>query len=295
MIPDTFDSNETMLAKVLAGGGGAYSIISPSDYMVRKMVELKLLKILDPSRLVGLDSLLSRFQNPKHDPQNQHSIPITWGTTGLVYNSKKLSEPIEDWNYLWKNKDKLPLRVTLFDDVREVMGAVLRMLGYSYNSTDPNELKQAYQKLVDLKPAIAVFTTDAWRDRILTGDVWISMSYSPDAIAVMQENPDLRYVLPRSGTSVWTDTMVIPRSAPNVEGAYAWLNYILQPSVAAKFSQQLNFATTNQAVYEQLPQDLRNNPVMFPSDALLAKSEGIQLVGDFTEIYDSYWTKLRSG
>lgn len=294
VIGDVFDSNETMLAKMLAGGGGAYSIISPTDYMVKRMVELKIIRELDHRKLVGIDSLLPRFQNPVYDPQNRHSVPITWGTTGLVYNPTKLKQPIVDWDDLWKNQAVLEKKITLFDDVREVMGAVLRMLGYSYNSTDATELKQAYQKLQELKPAIAAFTTDAWRDQILAGDVWVAMSYSPDAISVIQENPELKFVIPKSGTSVWTDTMVIPTSARNVEAAYAWLNYVLQPSVAIQFSKELNFATANQSAYEQLPNELRTNPTLFPSDSVLANSQGISLVGDFAEVYDSYWTKLRS-
>jgi spermidine/putrescine transport system substrate-binding protein len=295
VIGDVFDSNETMLAKMLAGGGGAYSVISPSDYMVKRMVELKIIRELDHSQLVGLDTLLPRFQNPVYDPQNRHSIPITWGTTGLVYNAAKLKQPIEDWEDLWRYQDVLQKRITLFDDVREVMGAVLRMLGYSYNSTDAAELKQAYEKLQELKPAIAAFTTDAWRDQILAGDVLVAMSYSPDAISVTQESPDLKFVIPRSGTSVWTDTMVIPTSARNVDGAYAWLNYILQPTVATQFSTNLNFATANQAAYEELPAELKNNTTLFPPETLLANSQGIRLVGDFAEVYDTYWTKLRSG
>jgi spermidine/putrescine transport system substrate-binding protein len=174
------------------------------------------------------------------------------------------------------------------------MGAVLRSLGYSYNSTDPQQLKQAYQKLVELKPAIASFTSDAWRNQILTGDLLIAMSYSPDAIEVTEENPRLKYVIPQSGTSVWTDTMVIPKTAPNPDGAYAWINYILQPSVAAQFCKRLHFATPNRAVFDQLPVELRNDPYLFPPDSQLTRSERIAPLWDFTEVYEHYWTQLTS-
>ncbi|MEB3338186.1 MAG: extracellular solute-binding protein [Leptolyngbyaceae bacterium] len=291
---DVFDSNETMLAKMLAGGGGAYSVLSPSDYMVTKMVQQKLLVSLDSAQLVGLDSLFPRFQSPSYDRENAHSIPISWGTTGLIYNADKLKEAPQDWQYLWDHKDKLSKRLTLFNDVREVMGATLRMLGYSYNSQNPAELKQAYEKLAELKPAIASFTSDAWRNQIVTGDLWIAMSYSPDAVEMTKESSQLQYVIPQSGTSVWTDTMVIPKSAPNPEGAYAWLNYILQPSVGIEISKRLNFATPNQAVFDQLPAPLRNNLTLFPPEALLAKCESIAPVDDVVEIYERYWTQLTS-
>ena len=135
-IANVFDSNEAMLAKIQAGGGADYSIIYPSDYMVRQMLELGLLRELDHERLSGLNNLMPQFKNPEYDPENRHSVPISWGTTGLIYNSKKLEKPPEDWDFLWQNQQTLSKRMTLMDDVREVMGATLRMLGYSYNSTN---------------------------------------------------------------------------------------------------------------------------------------------------------------
>jgi len=294
VIPNVFDSNESMLSKVRAGGGAEYSIISPSDYMVRQMTEVGLLRKLDHSRLLGLSNLLPRFQNPVYDPGNQYSIPISWGTTGLIYNAQKLKEPPTDWSYLWDNQKQLTQRITLINDVREVMGATLRMLGYSYNSKEPEQLKQAYDKLTALKPAIATFTSDAWRDQLIAGDLWLAMGYSADAIKAAQDNPNLKYVIPRSGTSLWTDTMVIPKSAPNPEAAYAWLNFILQPAIMAQVCYRLKFATPNRAAIEELPPDIRNNTALFPPDSLLAKCEQIAPLGQFSEVYDRYWTQLTS-
>nr|WP_290223333.1 spermidine/putrescine ABC transporter substrate-binding protein [Trichocoleus desertorum] len=294
VIANVFDSNEAMLAKVRAGGGSEYSIISPSDYMVRQMSEVGLLSKLDHNRLDGLNNLLPRFQNPIYDPGNQHSIPISWGTTGLIYNTQKLKEAPTDWNYLWDNQEQLTQRITLINDVREVMGATLRMLGYSYNSTQPEQLQQAYEKLVALKPAIATFTSDAWRDQLVAGDLWLAMGYSADAITTAEENPNLRYVIPSSGTSLWTDTMVIPKSAPNPDAAYAWLNFILQPSIMAQVCYRLKFATPNQAAIKLLPPDIRNNTNLFPPDSILAKCEQIAPIGQFSEVYERYWTQLSS-
>lgn len=294
VIPSVFDSNEAMLAKIRAGGGSEYSIISPSDYMVRQMIEIGLLSELDHNRLEGLNNLLPRFQNPIYDPGNRYSIPISWGTTGLVYNTQKLKQAPTDWSYLWDNQKELAQRITLINDVREVMGATLRMLGYSYNSTEPEQVKQAYEKLAALKPAIATFTSDAWRDQLVAGDLWLAMGYSADAIKTADENPNLKYVIPRSGTSLWTDTMVIPKSAPNPEAAYAWLNFILQPSIMAQVCYRLKFATPNQAAIEQLPPDIRSNPNLFPPESLLDKCERIVPLGQFGEVYDRYWTQLTS-
>lgn len=293
-LADVYDSNETMLSKMLAGGGGAYSIIYPSDYMVQKMVKLGLLAELNHNRLIGLDNLFPRFQNPTYDPNNRYSLPFSWGTTGFIYNSEKLKTPPEDWVYLWENRQQLSKRMTLMNDVREVMGGVLRMLGYSYNSTDENQIKQAYDMLLLLKPDIASFTTDGWRNQIIAGDLVLAMCYSSDAAKISKENPKLKYVIPKSGSSLWTDTLVISKTAPNIEGAYAWINLMLRPEVATEMSERLSLSIANQAGFEQLPKKIQNNLSLFPSDSILAKCERLVLLEQAEEVYQRYWTQLTS-
>lgn len=295
VIADIFDSNETMLAKMQVGGGNSYSVIYPSDYMVQQMIELDMLSELDKSKLVGLETLLDKFQNPVYDSNNTHSIPTVWGTTGLIYNAEVLTPAPTNWDYLWKNKAKLSRRLTLFNDVREVMGATLRSLGYSYNSSDPKQIEQAYKRLLELKPAITSFTTDGWRDQVLTGDLTMAMAYSSDAIQVMSEDSKLKYLIPSSGSSLWTDTMVIPKTAPNPEAAYAWINYMLEPDNLVKIVERLQFATASKAAIDRLPTTLKQNTNLFPPESVLSKCEGIAPVDDETvELYDRYWTQLTS-
>lgn len=291
---DVYGSNEEMLAKIQAAGGGEYSIIYPSSDFVSKMAQLGLLRELDRSRLKGLENLFPRFRNPKADPGLRYSVPVAWGTTVLIYNAVQLKPPPEDWSYIWERRQELSKRMTLLDDPREVMGATLKMLGYSYNSTDPAQLRQAYEKLVQLKSAIASFTTDAWQTQILAGDLLLAMCYSSDAIKITRENKNLQYVIPRSGSSVWMDTMVIPKTARNPEGAYAWLNFMLQPDVAAQVCERLSFATPNQAAFNQLPPKISSNPGLFPPDSVLQKCESIVQFGKVAEVYEAYWTRLRS-
>ena len=295
VVADVFSSNEEMLARVQAGGARAYSIIYPSDYMVVQMTELGLLSPLDQSSLGGLDRLRKQFQNPVYDPGNRYSVPLSWGTTGLIYNTEQLKEAPEDWNYLWQHKQELAKRMTLASDVREVMGAALRMLGYSLNSTNQEQVKQAYEKLVELKPAIASFTTDAWRPQMLTGDLKVAMCYSSDANEVISDNDKLKYVVPKSGSSLWTDTLVIPKGSPNPEAAYKWINFMLQPDVAASLVERLSFSTPSEDAFSLLPPEVRENDILFPSEAVLKKCEGVAPVGKFMEVYDRYWTQLTSG
>jgi spermidine/putrescine transport system substrate-binding protein len=294
VIADVYESNDVMLAKLQASGGGTYSAIYPSDYMVKKMVELNLLTELKHQRLDGFDNLLPRFQDPIYDPRNRYSMPFSWGTTGFLYNSEKLTNIPGDWDYLWQNQEILSQKITLLNDVREVMGAVLRLLGFSYNTRNEKQIAQAYEKLKILKPAIAAFDTDAWRNQILAGDLLLAMCYSADGIKMNKENPKLKFITPRSGSSLWTDTMVIPKTAPNPEAAYAWMNFMLQPEVAAGMCKRLSFSTPNRAAIELLPQSIKRNPNLFPPESLLEKCERITPLGKVEEIYDRYWTQLTS-
>jgi spermidine/putrescine transport system substrate-binding protein len=295
VIADIFDSNEAMLARLQAGEGNAYSIIYPSDYVVSLMVELDMLVELDQSRLRGMDDLLDKFRSPVYDPGNVHSIPVSWGTAGLLYNAEQLNPSPQDWNYLWENKDQLSRRMTLLNDVREVMGMALKSLGYSYNSTNPVELEQAFNKLNDLKEAIASFQSDGWEDQLLFGDLALCMTYSVVGNAMAREHQNLKYVVPKNGTSIWTDAMVIPKSASNVDAAYAWINFMLTPENAAQIIERFRFATASRAAIDLLPDELRLDTNLFPGEAFLNNCEQIAPVGEAAVLYDSYWTELTSG
>jgi spermidine/putrescine transport system substrate-binding protein len=292
---DVYDSNEVMLAKMQAGGGNGYSIIYPTDYMVSQMRDLKMLTSLDTARLKGMESLKDQWKSPVYDTNNAHSVPVAWGTTGLIYDPKKVGYEIKGWADLWDNKDALTRRVTLINDVREVMGATLLYLGHSLNTADPKQIKEAYDRLVELKPAIAAFLTNGWEEQLASGDVQIAMAYSTDALNLIQEQPNLRYVIPETGASLWTDTMVIPKTAPNVDAAYQWINYMLTPDTAAQVVNRLKFATPNQVAFDNLAPAVKKNKSLFPSNNVLKKCEGIAPVtAEISKTFDRYWTQLTS-
>ncbi|MFQ3617532.1 MAG: spermidine/putrescine ABC transporter substrate-binding protein [Cyanobacteriota bacterium] len=294
VIADIYDSNETMLARMQAGGGNQYSIVYPSDYMVEIMVEEDMLLEIDQDRVPGYADLLDQWQDPPYDPGNQHSVPYTWGTTGLVYNTELVKKPITDWSDLWERKSELSRRMTLLNDVREVMGMALKMLGFSNSTQDPKEIEAAYRKLQELKPAINSFTTDGWRDQMAVGDLAVAHAYSVDGIDIVLENPQLEYVVPASGATVWTDTIAIPKTAPNVDAAYKWIEYSVEPQTAAKNLGRLKLPTPNQKTLTLLPKDLVENPDLFPPEEVLAKCEVLANVGEAVDIYDRYWTQLTS-
>ncbi len=295
VVVDIFDSNEIMLTKLQAGGGDAYSIIYPSDYMVSEMIELDMLTELDQSRITGLENLKAQWANPAYDPGNAHSVPFNWGTTGLLYNSEAAPSSPIDWDFLWDNQPALSRRITLLDDMRETLGATLKSLGYSYNSTNPAEIEAAYRRLLELQPHIAAFKTTGFENELLSGDLSVAMVYSSDGIELTLEDDRIEYVIPASGSSLWTDTLAIPTTAPNVDAAYQWINFLLEPEVARAAVERLYFATANQAAFDLLPNDIRENPDLYPPDEILAKSEGIVGVDEATtDLFDQFWTEVTS-
>ncbi len=295
VIFDIFDSNEVMLTKLQSGGGNAYSLIYPSDYMVTQMVDLGMLTALDPDRLPGIKNLKSRWANPGYDPNNAHSMPFSTGTTGLVYSREVTPGVPEDWEFLWQASPQISRRFTLLDDTREVLGATLKSLGYSYNTNDATQIEAAYRKLLALKPHIAAFKSGGFEDEILAGDLAVAMAYSADAIPLTRQDTNLAYLIPRSGTSLWTDTMAIPTTAPNPEAAYQWINFMLEPEVARVTAERFLFSTVNQAAFEQLPPELQNNRDLYPEEEVLDHSEGIAPLSTASnDLFDRFWTEITS-
>ncbi|MBF2072252.1 MAG: spermidine/putrescine ABC transporter substrate-binding protein [Synechococcales cyanobacterium C42_A2020_086] len=294
VVADVFDSNETMLAKLQAGGGNQYSVIYPSDYMVRQMIDSNLLTRLDSTKIKGTENLMPRWESPVYDPDAAYSVPFNWGTTGLIYNTDVITSQPDDWDFLWENAEPLSGKITLLDDVRETMGMVLKSLGYSYNATDPAQIEAAYQRLRELRPAIAAFKTYGWEDQLIAGDLAICMTYSTLGLALPETNSQLRYFIPKSGTSIWTDTMAIPVGAPNPEAAYAWINFNLEPETAAFAATEIKLGTPNKAAFELLPAEVKSNPKQYPPEDLVKNFEGIAPVGDALALYDRYWTQVRA-
>jgi len=299
VVGDTYDSNEVMLAKLEASGGrSGYSVIYPSDYMVTQMRDLKLLAPLNKKLLPNLVNISQGYLDLPHDRGAVFSIPVSLGTTGIAYNVKAvksiIGEEPTDWSYLWEHKSKL--RITLVNDPREVMGMALHILGNSYNTKETEKIEQAFKKLRELMPAIANFTTDAWRDPLASGDLMMCMAFSGDAISLARQDPNIKYILPNGGTSIWTDTLAIPKGAANLEGAHAWINYVMKPEIAAKISDANSFGTTNKYAKSMIPDDLKAIKALEPSEAMLAKSDRIaKLDPQVLQVYEGFWTRLTTG
>ena len=294
VVATTFESNEAMYAKLKLLRGTGYDVVVPSTYYVELLRRDDLLSPLDKSLLGPLDMLDPRVLNPASDPGNVHSIPYMWGVTGLLVN-KKAAEPatITSWNDL--NRPEFKGRLLLGDDPRDSFGVALKALGYSVNSTDENEIREAYEWLRKLKPSVRVFDANAVKQTFISEDVLAGVSWNGDAFIAMQENPDLAFIYPKEGTPLWLDSLVIPKGAEHKKNAHAFIKFLLRPDIAARSVEEFNYTTPNLEARKLLPKEQAQSRAVLPTEEDLKNSEFQVDVGKARELYDRYWEKLKAG
>ncbi len=262
VIYQTFDSNEAMMAKI-AQGGATFDVAVPSDYAISKMIEEKLLLPLDHRKLPNLQYIEPRFLNLPFDPHNRYSVPYFWGTVGIVYNREMLGgKTITSWNDLW-NPD-LRNQILLVDGAREVMGMALNSLGYSLNDTNKAHLQEAKRKLDRLMPNVKAIVGDEIKLLLANEEAAIGVVWSGDAAEIIAKNDKLDYVVPKEGSNLWFDNMVIPKTAKNIEGAHAFINFMLDPKHAAQNAEYVGYSTPNKKALRYLPKDIAGDRRFYP-------------------------------
>lgn len=277
VIYQTFDSNEAMMTKI-SQGGATFDVAVPSEYAISKMKEEGLLLPIDHSKIPNLRYIDERFLNLSFDPGNQYSIPYFWGTVGIVYNRALLGgKEITSWNDLWDPSFKN--QILLIDGAREIMGMALNSLHYSLNDTNRAHLQQAKQKLDKLTPNVKAIVGDEIKMLLANEEAAIGIVWSGDAAEIMWENERLDYVIPKEGTNLWFDNMVIPKTAKNIEGAHQFINFMLDPKNAAQNAEYVGYSTPNKKALEYLPKEIVEDERFYPSEQLADKLEVYENLG----------------
>lgn len=295
---DTYSSNEEMLAKLQAGASG-YDVIIPSDYTVAIMIKQDMLEAIDVTKLANFGNLDPRFINRDYDPGNKYTIPYQWGTTALIYDSTTVPSVPKNWVDLWDPAYKS--RLVFLDDEREVMGMALQVLGYDKNSTNETELKAAEAKLLELKPNILKFDSDAPETAMISGETWAGLVYNGNASLALVDNPNIVYICPSEGCTIWFDNLAIPKGAPHMDAALLFFDWIMDPQQSILITKEFPYSNPNKAALDLLKTD---DPTLYdsymgfsgtnPDEAFLANATPIEDVGDATTIYDSLWTDFKS-
>jgi spermidine/putrescine transport system substrate-binding protein len=290
----TYDSNETMYAKLKADPSAAYDIVVPSSYFIQRMSREGMLRTIDKTRLPNFKNLNAEFLNKIFDPHNQYSIPYLWSSTGIVVNTKYFAKNgIKSWSDLWKPEYKDQL--LLLDDTREVFSIALMVLGYSANDTNPDHIKQAYEKLKQLLPNVKLFNDIAVQNIYIDEDASIGMGWSGDIFLANQENSAVQYIYPKEGFVIALDNLAIPQGAKHLDNAYKFINFLLRPDIAARISQQIGYGTPNEAALKLLPKDIRNDPIVYPDKKTMERAQFQTDVGDTVSIYEKYLELLKMG
>ena len=291
----TYDSNEAMYARLkLLDDSAAYDLAVPSTYYVSKMRQEDLLMPIDRSKIEGFDNLSPELVNLDIDPENAYSVPFLWGTTGLGVDTADVDGEVTAWADLWD--ERFDGRIVLTNDMREVFHVALRVLGHSGNSTDPEHIEEAYEKLAELMPSVRTFNSDAPRMPFLEGETDIGMIWNGEAVMGRDALPTLEYVYPDEGIIAWLDSFVIPKNAKNPEAAHKFISFVLKPEISALISEDIGYATPNLAARELLDESVASDRASYPTAEDMVNAEFQTDIGDEAlQVYAKYWEKLKSG
>ena len=282
---DVYESNEELLAKLLAGARG-YDLVFPSSYALSVLVATGLSGPLHRSYLTNWANVAPLFLNPDFDPGNAHSVPWQWGITGLAYRSDKVDAP-DSWAVL--QSQRYAGKMTQLDDGRDVIGSWLRYRGHSLNSRDQAELAAAKDDAISAKHNLRAYLSAPVKGQLISGDVWIAQLWNGDATQARVEQPAIQYAIPREGSTIWADSVVMPRSAPHPRAAHEFMNYILRPEVGAAISDFTGYGTPNEKALARM-----EHPVPYPTPDQLRRLEYQIDLGRETAEWDQLWTEIKS-
>jgi spermidine/putrescine transport system substrate-binding protein len=288
----TYESIPEMLAKVMSGNSG-WDVIFPSAEYIQPMRDMGLLAPVRHDRLPNLTALEEQFQRPPWDPNLDWCVPYMHGVTGIVYQTNLGWTP-RAWSDLWDAR--LTGKLTMLDDPPEVFAACLKTLGDSLNSADPAELRAAQQRAIAQKPLVRAYLNAEVRDQLVAGDVAVAQAWAVTSAQAIAAAPGkLAFAFPSDGFPRYADTVAILRESTRQEAAHKFIDYLLRPKVAAAIVQTTRTATCNGAARVMLPEDLRTDPVLFPSADILARGEWFAPQSAASQrLRDRLWTEIKS-
>lgn len=291
-----FTDNESMYA-VLDSGAAVYDIIVPSDYMIGKLINENKLAKLNFENIPNAAKINPSLLNPNYDPENLYSVPYTWGTVGIFYNTKYVDKADlqEGWDLLWN--EKYSGRIFMFDNPRDAFGIALLKCGYSLNTLNVDEWNKAYEALRLQKPILHQYVMDQVYDKMINEEGWIAPYYAGDGIIMMDEeegNPDIDFFVPTNGTNLFVDALCVPANSPHKREAEEYINFLCRPDIALLNAEYIGYSTPIEEVRAALDPEIAENENFYPSESVLEKAEMyITLPTDISMHMDSLWMKLK--
>ncbi len=287
----TMTSNEEMLVK-LASADNIYDVCFPSDYIIEKLIADDLLYAIDKNNIPNLSNIDPRFLDLSFDPGNTYSVPYMWGTVGILYNTTMVSGPVDSWSILWD--EQYAGQILMYDSMRDTIGITLKMLGYDINTRNEADILAAQEALIAQKPLVRAYLTDDIKMELINGSAAMGVVYSGDAVYCIGENPDLAYVVPKEGSNVWFDNIIIPKTSKHTAEAEAFINFLCDADVAAQNSDYIGYSTPNAAALAIMGPDYTDDPTYNPPQDVLDRCQIFEDLGDFVKVFSDAWTKVKA-
>ena len=294
-------SNEEMLIK-LRSADNPYDMCFPSDYIIEKLIKDDLLMPLDMSKIPNKKNIADRMYEVTNtfDPGNKYSLPYMWGTVGILYNTKMVEEDVDSWGILWD--EKYAGKIIMPNSIREADMVAAKLLGYSMNTLDEEEMDAITQKLIEQKPLVYSYANDNARDLMIGDNASMAVITSGDVLYAQEDNENLAYVIPVEGTEVWTDCWAVPKSCKNYDGAMAWINFMYSYDAAVANFEYLTYAIPNTQLDDYVYEDyiegetvLSEIGIINPSEEILARCETLKNLGpEGDDMYSRYWKIFKS-
>ena len=289
----TFDSNETLYSKLKAGGE-SIDVIIPSDYMIARLIAEDMLLPLDFENIPNYQYIDEAYRNTTFDPENLYSVPYTWGTVGVIYNSKYVDEAdTGSWDLLWNNK--YSKKILMFNNPRDAFAVAESFLGYSINTESEAELRACMYKLVEQKPVVQQYVMDQIYDKMIREEAWIAPYYAGDYLMMEVDNPDLKFYFPEEGFNLFIDAMCIPSCSTNKSAAEAYINFLCSPEISGQNLEYLGYSAPSSAAKEYMDEEVASNEIAYPSEEILAGGSAfINLSTETNHLMDSLWLEAKT-
>ena len=291
----TYDSNESMYAK-LSGGGITVDVIIPSDYMIGRMRQEGMLQELNYDNIPNAQYIDPSFRGMAYDPEDKYSVPYTWGTVGIIYNTKYVDEAdVTGWELLWN--EKYADKILMFDNSRDAFGIAEYLLGYDVNTTDEAELKACADKLAEQKPVVQQYVMDQIFDAMENEEAWIAPYYAGDYLTMVEENEDLAFYRPaHQGYNVFIDAMCIPTCAQEKEAAELFINFMCSPEISAANLDFIGYSVPASESTQYMDEEVVNDPVSYPDAEELRNATSFDyLPEEVSRKMESLFMAVRNG
>ena len=290
VVYDTFESNESMYG-MLKNDGASYDVVIPSDYMISRMIEEDMLEPLNFDNIPNFEDIDPALKNPDYDPENLYSVPYMWGLLGIIYNTTMVEEAPTSWSTMFD--EQYAGQILMFNNSRDAIGVALKYLGYSYNTTDEAQIKEAVDLLIQQKPLVQSYVMDEIFEKMQGGSAAIGAYYYGDFLTMKEINPDLAFCLPEEGTNLYVDAMCIPKNAENKENAEIFINYMCSTAAGLKNCEEIWYSSPLLSVREELDPEVSGDPYAYPDESILSNCESFKnLPAETLALYDSEGTRL---